>query len=85
MNVDRKIGAIHMKGSVDLKETKIIGLSLVHRVGDSFFKSENGSFVAKLHLGDKNVKLFSDITLHFLSNIFHPNLKVEVVLGNIGE
>nr|ABM53755.1 mite allergen Tyr p 7 [Tyrophagus putrescentiae] len=84
MNIDRKIGAIHLKGTADLKETKITGLSHVRRVGDAVLKNENGSFTAKLHLGDDNVKLFSDISLHFLHNIIHPNLKVEIDIGNIG-
>lgn len=76
MNIDRKIGAIHLKGSADLKETRITGLSHVQRVGDAVLKNENGSFAAKLHLGDNNVKIFSDLDLHFLGNIIHPHLKV---------
>lgn len=83
--IDRKVGAFQMKGTADLKETKISGLSHLRRVGDSFLKTDNGSIVANLHLGAKNVKLYSDITLHFLYNTFHPNMKVEVGIGNLGE
>nr|ABL09301.1 allergen Aca s 7 [Acarus siro] len=83
-NFDRKLGALHIKGKIDLKNTRITGLSHVQRVGDAILENKNGSFQAKLHLGDNNVKLFSDITIHLLSNIIHPHLKVEADIGNIG-
>lgn len=84
MNIDRKIGAIHLKGSADLKETRITGLSHVQRVGDAVLKNENGSFAAKLHLGDNNVKLVIWILALFENKIFNKIQNVVLKQGYMG-
>ncbi|KAJ6217945.1 hypothetical protein RDWZM_009102 [Blomia tropicalis] len=82
MPLDKKVGLIHLKGTIDIRETVVVGLSKAHRVGEAVMFNENGSFGAKLHLGDSNVKFHSALTVN-LGKIIHPHLKADVKIGLI--
>ena len=79
---DRKVGAIHLKGDIEVKEMTITGLSHVRRIGDAAIENNNGSFTAKLHLGDSNVKFHANLTIN-VGNLIHPHVSVDADIGDI--
>nr|Q9U1G2.1 RecName: Full=Mite allergen Lep d 7; AltName: Allergen=Lep d 7; Flags: Precursor [Lepidoglyphus destructor]CAB65963.1 putative allergen [Lepidoglyphus destructor] len=80
--IDKKIGLIHIKGSATIKNAVITGLSHISRRGDAKIDTDGGAFAATLKLGDKNIRIKTDLHLD-LGKIIHPNLKFEGHIGDI--
>lgn len=65
-----------------MKNTTIVGLSHIKRNGDAVIGNKNGTFDAKLRMGDQNVKVHADVYPHFIKFI-HPHIRVESQVGDI--
>ncbi|KAH9400470.1 hypothetical protein TYRP_013994 [Tyrophagus putrescentiae] len=82
VTVKERIGFLDVKIKIDLHKTVLTGLARASRVGDAKVTNKDGSFNAKLQLGDSNVKANSDMTL-MVSQLIHPDLKLEADIGHM--
>lgn len=80
--IKERIGFLDVKIKVDLHKTTIAGLGHATRVGDAAVTNKDGSFNAKLQLGDSDVRAKSDLTVH-VSQLIHPDLKLEADIGHL--
>nr|AAQ54607.1 Gly d 7 [Glycyphagus domesticus] len=80
--IDKKVGLIHLKGSITIKNAEITGLSHIARNGDAKIDTANGGFAALLKLGDKNIRVKTDLIVN-IGKILHPHLKLESEIGDI--
>lgn len=80
--IKERIGFLDVKIKVDLHKTTIAGLGHALRVGDAAVTNKDGSFNAKLQLGDADVRAKSDLTVH-VSQLIHPDLKLEADIGHL--
>jgi len=69
-------------GSAKLTEGTIVGLSHLHRSGDSDIGTENNHFIAHLRLGDDNIRIHYKVDANFM-NLLHPHLTLESEVENI--
>ena len=76
--VKEKVGLINVDVKVDLHQTRLTGLGRALRVGNAEMVSNNGAFNAKLQLGDNNVKVFSDLTIHLSGTNFNVEMNADV-------
>jgi len=82
IKINQKVGIITLKGEVKLTNGTLTGLSSLHRAGNSTIGTEKEHFVAHLRVGDQNIHLKYDAHVDLLS-ILHPNLVIQVDIGNI--
>ena len=80
--VKEKVGLLNVGAKVDLHQIKLTGLSRALRVGNAEMVNQNGAFNAKLQLGDNDVKLNADLTIH-LGKQIHPDLKLDADIGHM--
>lgn len=80
--VDKKIGVIHLKGEVHIKNGLITGLSHAARNGDATIGNKNGTYDAHLRLGDKNIKFHADIDA-VIGKILRPKATLDSEIGDI--